>query len=151
MKFTIEINDFWVEDDYVIESLTHRIKSEVIDQINAKIKDKIDIAIGTSIQEIIEKELRFKIDSRIAAIVSSETITINKREVLIVDYIKETFTKSTGWNNPIDLISRKAKEFGEEMKKRYDYLYANQIVQQMHKIGIIKEEVFNNLIEQKDV
>ena len=79
----------------------------------------------------------------------SETITRDKKEISISAYIKQQFENNSGWNNPQEQITKKAKEFGDEMKKRYDFFYANQIVQQMHTVGVIKEEIYANLIENK--
>jgi len=155
MKFTVEVEDFYLEtredgQEGLEKGLKEYIKSEVYHKISEKIKKKVDESVRILVQERIEKELSSTINRRISELVSSEKIIKNKEEILISDYIKEQFSNNHGWNNPNDAIRKIAKEFGDEMKKRYDFIYANHIVQQMHTIGVIKEEIYNNLIENKE-
>ena len=153
MKYTIEVEDFYLDEGEngksLSESLQQYITDKVIGEIWKQIKEKVDDAITMKVKAKVEKELGLQINTRIAEIIARETITRDKKEILISDYIKDQFQANTGWNSPSEVIRQKAKEFGDEMKKRYDFLYANLIVTQMHNIGIIKEEIYANLIENK--
>jgi hypothetical protein len=150
MKYTVEVEDFFMdEDDDLSKKLNDYVVHQVITQIWEKINKKVDDEIRLAVQAYIERELTAKINARIADIVMSEKIKKDGKEQMVVDYIKDRFINNSGWTSPIDQITKLAKEYGNEMKKRYDYLYANQIVQQMRNIGVIKEEIFANLIEGK--
>ncbi|MCE5226141.1 MAG: hypothetical protein LLG05_09835 [Porphyromonadaceae bacterium] len=152
MKFIIEVDEFWVDgdsDERLAVDLQKHITNALITEIYAKIKDKVDSSIAISVKTMIEKSLAEQINARIAECIQKETITVNKEEVLISDYLKEIFVNNTRWNNPKEQITELAKKFGNEMKKRYDFFYASKIVENMKTIGFIKEEVMNALIEHK--
>jgi hypothetical protein len=154
MKYTIEVEDFYLEggddgQEGLEKGLREYITHEVVRQIWKQIKEKVDDAITMKVKAKVEQEMALQINTRIREIISSETITRDKKEISISDYIKQQFENNSGWNNPNEQITKRAKEFGDEMKKRYDFFYANQIVQQMHTVGIIKEEIYANLIENK--
>jgi hypothetical protein len=150
MKFMVEVDDFYLdEESELAPALSGHVIRTVVSQIWDKIEKKVDEAIRISVQAKIEQELTAKINIRIADIFASETIKKDGKDVSISDYIKDRFVNNSGWNSPHETITKIAKEYGNEMKKRYDYFYANQIVQQMHTIGVLKEEVFANLIENK--
>ena len=148
MKFTVEVEDFYLDkEDELAPELSTYVTGQVVSQIWVKIEKKVDESVRVSVQAKIEQELTKKINIRIAELIESEKIIVRGQEISIPDYIKSQFEKNSGWGNPDEIIEKKAKEFGAEMKKRYDYFYANQIVQQMHTIGIIKEDIYKNLIE----
>jgi len=151
MKFVVEVDDFYLdEESELAPALSNHVVRSVVDQIWERINKKVDEAIRVTVQAKIEQELTAKINIRIADCFASEKITLRDgKEVLISDYIKDRFQNNTGWSSPQESIVKIAKEYGNEMKKRYDYFYANQIVQQMHTIGVLREEVFANLIEGK--
>jgi len=154
MKYTIEVEDFYLEggddgQEGLEKGLREYITHEVVSQIWKQIKDKVDDVITMKVEAKVKMDMALQINKRIAEIIASETITRDKKEISISDYIKQQFENNTGWNNPGEVVRNKAKEFGDEMKKRYDFLYANMIVTQMHNIGIIKEEIYANLIENK--
>ena len=149
MKFTVEVDDFWLEEEELNEALVSRVKLEVIHDINASIKEKVDKAITIAVTAAIEQELKLKINMRVAEVIATEKIIYDRKEWAIVDWIKDQFVRNSRWNSPYEQIEKIAKQYGAEMKKRYDYFYANQIVQQIHSVGIIKEEIYKNLIEAK--
>jgi len=149
MKFTVEVDDFYLEEGELSTSLINEVSRNVISQIQESIKEKADKAITIAVKAKIEQELALQINLRVAELIASGVIIRDKKEVSIVDYIKDQFDRYNSWNSPYEQITRIAKEYGNEMKKRYDYFYANQIVQQMHTVGVLKEDVFANLIENK--
>ena len=155
MKFTVEVEEFYLNEENSGMSLETTLRDYIIDEVVSmiweKIESEVEKAITMKVEEKVKMEMAIKIDKRIAEVMDCETIIRDKKTILISDYIREQFEKNTGWNRPDEIIREKAKIFGDEMKKRYDFLYANAIVQQMHKLGIIKEEIYANLIENKKV
>ena len=148
MKFTVEVEDFYLDEEELSSALVQKVQGEVVSIINKNIQQKVDDAIRIAVQAKIEQELTLQINLRVSELIASGKIIKDKQEISIVDYIKQQFERNSGWNSPYEQIVNIAKKYGDEMKKRYDYLYANQIVQQMHVVGIIKEEIYKNLIEQ---
>jgi hypothetical protein len=149
MKFTVEVEDFYLDGEELSSSLVEAVKGNVVATIKQNIEKKVDEAIRIAVQAKIEQELTLQINLRVSELIASGKIIKDKAEISIVDYIKQQFEKHSGWNSPYDQITNLAKRYGDEMKKRYDFFYANHIVQQMHTVGIIKEEVYKNLIGEK--
>lgn len=150
MKFTVEIEEFYLDEEQdLAPSLVKQVTDAVTDQIWGKIKAKVDEAVRVSVEAKINNELAQKINLRVGELINSEKIIKDKQEISIIDYIKQQFDRSSNWGSPYEQITKIAKQYGDEMKKRYDFLYANQIVQQMHVIGIIKEDIYANLIDNK--
>ena len=148
MKFTIEIEEFYLdEDENLAPALVKEITKNVIDGIWGQIKEKVDKAITIAVEAKVKQELALQINLRVAELINTGTITKDGKEVLMSDWIKAQFDRSSGWNTPYDQIKNIAAAYGQEMKKRYDYFYANQIVTQMSKIGVLKEEVFHKLLD----
>lgn len=150
MKFTIDIEEFWAEDDENLsEALQNNVKYSVINTILSKIQDQVDRQITDKALEIIDSRLEEIIDTRIAEVVDTETIRRYGEEIPIVDHIKKIFQDNTGWNNADAKIARVAKEFGEELKLQYNNAFANKIVQNMKEQGLLKDEVVSILLEDK--
>ncbi len=150
MKFTVEVEDFYLDEEGdLAPGLTKFVTHEVVTQIWSKIQGIVEKKITEAVQSQTEAILSAQINMLTSQLISAGKITKNGKELLISDYIKDRFDNSGNWNAPYEQIEKLAKAYGNDMKKRYDYFYANQIVQQMHVIGVLKEEVFNKLIEQE--
>lgn len=148
MKFTVEIEDFWMEGDKLEKELRDYIASNVFSQIWSSIQKKVDEEIRNSVEAIAKTEVTAKINRRLKEIMETEKfITRDKKEILIVDYIKQLFQDSHRWNNPTEVIENLAKTFGAEMKKRYDFVFASQIVKEMNTVGLLKDDVVAKLLE----
>lgn len=150
MKFTIEVDEFYLdEESELAPALQKYVAREVVAQIWEKIKTQVEEKIAAAVQSQTEAIMSTQINLIVSQLIDTGTIRKNGKEVPVAEYIKAQFDSSSGWNSPYEHVTNLAKAYGTEMKKRYDYLYANQIVQQMHTIGVLKEEVFNKLIEHE--
>lgn len=149
MKFTIEVSDFYLdEESELAPALVKHIKHEVVTQIWDKIKAQAEEKLAKAVQSQTEAILSTQINLIVSQLIDAAKIRKNGKEIPVADYIAEQFDKNNNWNSPYEHITKLAKAYGDEMKKRYDYFYANQIVQQMHVIGVLKEEIFQKLIDQ---
>ena len=63
------------------------------------------------------------------------------------EYILYQIQNNTGWNSPNENIKKLAQKFGEEMKNRYDLLFASQLVAKMNENGLLKEDVAKKLLD----
>jgi len=150
MKFTVEVDDFYLdEESELAPALQKYVIRAVVTEIWDKIKSEVEKKITAEVKNSVGRELTTRINIYVDDIISKGTFKTagSKEEVLIADYIKAQFERNSGWNSPYDQIKKIASDYGAEMKKRYDFFYANQIVTQMEKIGILKEEIFHKLID----
>lgn len=154
MKFTVELDEFWMDEDSgtLDEKLKSYVIHDVIMQIKSGIREKIETEISSQIQKQLEQCMYEYIQKEVKDFISEGKIrksSYNKEEILIKDWIKEKFTGDTGYNNPEKVIKSLAKDFGKEMKERYDLLFASQLVAKMSEAGLLKEDVAKLLLPNK--
>lgn len=150
MKYTIDVEDFYLEDGDLAEELKSTVIRQVTDAIWKKIEKKVDEQIERTVKNAVEQQLSLKINLRVADVIATEMITYNGKQMPMVDYVKEMFLKNNTYSNPIDTIGKFAKKFGDELRARYDVAFANQIVLKMNEVGLLKEEAITKLLDKKN-
>ena len=71
----------------------------------------------------------------------------SNEKMTLKEYILYQIQNNTGWNSPNENIKKLAQKFGEEMKNRYDLLFASQLVAKMNESGLLKEDVAKKLLD----
>lgn len=149
MKFIIEVDDFWLEEDELTDALESHIKNAVVHQISASIKDKVELQIAKKVTEVIDQKVSLIIDDKLTDLIATETIKPRHgREISIRDHVKELFEGGTGWNSPEKQIAGLAKEFGVEMKAQYNAVFASNVVQGLKEQGLLKDDVVQMLLNE---
>lgn len=128
MKFTVELEEFWLEDEELESTLRKYVRDDVLCQVQKRIEDKIDKEITSQLTQTIEGRL--------------EEITIKK-------HIENLFNNHHGWNSPNEKMKQIAKSFGKELTARYDKVFATHIVMGLKDQGLLKDEVAQILLEGK--
>lgn len=146
MKFTIDVDDFWLDERELEEGLTSHIKRSVIAQISKNIKSQVEKKITEKINEAIKNKIDLIIDATLTDLIATGIIIKNKQEITIEENIKNVFLNSSGWSNPNQHIDRIAEKFGKELKLQYNNAFANQIVLNMKKQGFLKNDVVKVLL-----
>jgi len=146
MKFTIEVEDFWLEEEEIADALLSHIKNSVVIKISESIKDRVEKEITTKLTETINEKLSLIIDSKLTDLIATETIVIDRADISITQHIKNVFQRHNGWNRPENQIESIAKAFGEELKLQYNNAFANRIVANMKTQGLLKDEVVQILL-----
>jgi len=151
MKFTIEVDDFYLEEGELSTELKKYVIEKVVDSIWKDIDKRVESQITLTVKNEIKQKLEMKINSTVENTVLTEKIRIDNKEISLVDYIKEVFVKNTGWSSPVESFKEFAKRFGAEMKQRYDIAFANQIVSKLNENGLLKDEAVAKLLEKPAV
>jgi len=149
MKFTVEVEDFYLEEEELTKALVDHVKHDVVCQIKASIKDQVQRDIADAVKNTIEIMLKPIIELELAEVVSKKTIMINRSEISIEDHVKKMFMDNSGWSNPNQCIERVAKAFGQELKEQYNVAFANRIVANIKEQGLLKDEVVQLLLGGK--
>lgn len=147
MKYTIEVNDFYLEDAELESTLKEHIIREVVGQIEKSIQKRVEDHITLKVKAEIESRMYRFMNLAIEQIISTEKLKVDGKEMTLAEYIKREFTERTGYRNPSDTIATLAKKFGDEMKGRYDLLFASQLVAKMNNNGLLKDEVAKLLLD----
>lgn len=162
MKISVEVNleDGWFnEDQNLDEALRETISHQVKHEIWNSLKDKVDSQIIKQVNLEIEKEFISKIQKNISDIIDEDAVknpdyyknssdpSRQKQYITLKELIRYKFDKHSGWSSPNEKIEKLAKSFAEDMKKRYDLLFASQLVSKLNDQGLLKEGVFESLMQ----
>lgn len=152
MKITVDVSDFYLDEDDNIESgLTKQITNQVVRTIQESIKDKVEKQITMEVKDRVEKTMYKEITKAIMEVIQKgEFPSRNNSSVLvsIETYVKECLNYNGGWQSFSDTVKKIASDYAAELKKRYDLLFASQIVAKMSDSGLLKEEAVKLLLDK---
>lgn len=152
MKFTVEVSDFYInEDENLADALTTAVERGVLNQIQERIKTKVDEHLTRKIAEEVEKNMYRQMNGAIAEFIKTGKVKSTRdsnKDVTIEEYIKEKFVYGYGWSSPDEQIKKLAEKFGAEIKTRYDLLFASQLVSKLNDTGLLKKDVAKILLEK---
>ena len=151
MKFTVEIDEFWLDEDSngFEEELKNSIKIDVCQQIKKMMLTHIENEITNVVKQQVSDTLREQIQALVADVISTGMIresSYSDKEISIENRIKSQFNANCGYHNANAKITELAKKFGDEMKQRYDLLFASQIVAKLDEHGLMKEDIAELLL-----
>lgn len=159
MKFTIEIEDFWTDEDS--SSVSDELKDYIIKDLFRQVKKHIDNELESKVYEVVRKKAEDYMNSSAMSLVDEilkkEMIPNPKRnekdqpeQISVNDYIKYKFIQDAGWSNNSDRLKKLADQFGKEIKDRYDLLFASQIVSKLNGEGLLKDDIAKLLLPSGD-
>lgn len=135
MKFTIEVEDFYMDGEELSEALSSHIKNQVVFIIEKSIKDRVEEHITRKVKADVEERMYRFMNLAIEEIIQKEKLKVNDKEMTLAEYIRHRFQERSHWQNADDSIRKAAEKFGAEMKNRYDLLFASQIVSKLNNEG----------------
>lgn len=97
----------------------------------------------------MEETLKEQIQVLVTDVISTGKIRVDSysdNEIPIEDWIKKKFNGNCGYGSAENQIKELAKKFGDEMKQRYDLLFASQIVAKLDEHGLLKEDIAGLLL-----
>lgn len=149
MKIEIDISDFWLEEGELETELKKYITSQAIYSINGTIKERVDKHVDAEAKRQIEESMYKAINGHITACISSEKVKSRYNssiEVTLAEWVKESFLKTELVRKLDAIITEVAKGYANDLKQRYDLLFASQLVSKMHENGMLKEDVAKLLL-----
>ena len=153
MKFTIEVDDFWLGEAELEPALKRFIVNDVVEKITKSIQDKVDKQITEKVNEIANSRLSYMINDRIKELLETGILVTgtgsNRKDIKFIDHINNLFNSHHGWHRPDEVLQKIAKAFGEELKAQYNNIFAAKIVQNMREQGMLREDVAQLLLNGK--
>jgi len=146
MIITIDVSELHVSSGELEKQLIKTIKREVVAQIKKDTEKQIEDTIQRVVKEDVRKTIYRKAQRFVAKILdttkfSKDGYSDSKRELSLEEYIEHKIHADRNWNSPKEHIDKRAKEIADELKKRYDLLFATQIVSKLEDKGLLKENV----------
>lgn len=153
MKFVIEVDDFYLEEGDLESNLKGHIIASCVQKITSDLKQKIEDGVTKEVKAQVEQTLYRKIGTFVSECIANDKIKgyySSDTELTLQEWVKKQFTQTAREKAPVDENIRKlAVVFGDELKKRYDLLFASQLVAKMKESGFIKEEAIALLLDNK--
>lgn len=147
MKFTVDIEEFWLdEDDDLTDALQRHVTNSVISSISKTIKDKVEDCLTKKLEKIMLDKVEASIDIHISNMIESGVIKNCGNQVPIVEHMQKLFNNDRGWSSLESHVKKYSEKFAKNMVIQYDALFANKIVSNMKEQGLLREDVVNNLL-----
>jgi len=147
MKFTVEVEDFWLEEGELSTTLKDAVKQDVVFQIRTEIKEKVQKLM----EDILKKEILKQIETRVQMLMETflkdgkvKAPYSNQPEMTVEEWIATSFKNAD--KTIKDYIEKSAKLQSDELKKRYDLLFASQIVTKLNEQSMLREDVAKLLL-----
>lgn len=168
MKITIELDDLvneFIEDanhgEYGIEDqfeLKSEIKRCIINQVthnnfSSEIRNMRERAIEITKQRIAEKMDEI-IEKHVDRIIKTDKVKFgySKEPVTLSEYIQKVYI-DTSYNRKLkleDVAKDIANKQANEMKERYDLLFASQFVSKLDQLGLLKPDAAKILLDNSN-
>lgn len=152
MKIEIDISDFWLEEGELETELKRYITHQAVNAINASIKERVEKHVDAEAKRQIEESMYKLINSHITECIASEKVKNpynSSEQITLTEWITGRFEKSDNTAKLNDVVSKVAKNYADEIKQRYDMLFASQLVSKMHENKMLKDDVANMLLDNK--
>jgi hypothetical protein len=151
MKFTVELKEFWLNEEEELEpALKKHVVQTVVREILKSVETKINDAVTIEVKRQIDATISRKIQSMVANSIKNDKFKGEYSSdglVTMEEIIKKRLSNTSGFQNPQEIIKKIADNFGSELKKRYDLLFASQIVASLSTNGLLKDDAVKLLLE----
>lgn len=142
MKFVIEVEEFYLEEEELSAALKNYVKDQVLHEIFKKmqqhIEGEITLQVKNSVEILMKEKIAFEVNEFIR---SGKLVSRWKSEpISVTDLVAKTFEDLTVTRNISEAVEKQAKVYAESIKQRYDVLFATQIVQKIQAAGLLKDE-----------
>ena len=146
MKFTVEVEDFWLDEEDLDSALKKAVTSQVIAEIKKQIESKVEVELTKQIKETVEKKIAPIVQKTLTKLVDDGVLTVGSEKLTFAKFIQNSFDRG-GWSSPQQQIGELAEKYGKELKLRYDALFANRIVNKLKEQGMLNDDVVKYLIK----
>lgn len=151
MKIVVDLEDFWLEEgEQLIPALQDHVKHVVIREIGDSIKKQVDAFMDKAIKSEIEKELELRVKLLMDTYLETGKVKgqySSDPEMTISEWIAKKLADSRV--NIQDNVKKQAENIGLDLKRRYDLLFASQIVAKINEQGLLKDDVARLLLPKE--
>jgi len=175
INVTVDLEDFYSEDEssfneqilwYIQSQVTTSVwktfQEKAMDSFKSKIDAELEQEKDAEIQRIVTKVFTDKkIKTREASKANPEPGMVTLFEYIEEKLHKSYFSEDRTASSILDgklrdkevqfekMVSLAAEQIGEQLKDRYDLLFASQIVSNLNKNGMLKEDIAKILLNDK--
>jgi hypothetical protein len=154
VKVEVDLSEFYSEDEssfseQIKDSIAYTVKQQILADWNAKITSEFSGKIKEAVKQVKEEH----IDSTMVDLIQNGEIKMHDgKKISIADYIQANleneYLKDHQFKGTVNrIINNQSTSLIEELKNRYDMLFASQLVDRLNKQGMLKEDVAKMLLK----
>jgi hypothetical protein len=154
MKIEIQLEDLWLDE--VSGSLNKILKQEIIGEVVNKIRQEIRLKVDEEIKQQVGALVESQLQTLVAAFITS-AMQVQKfkpryssEEITLAEWVGMQFKNNDYTSKTEKAIKEVAAKFADEMKNRFDLLFASQFVAKMNNQGMLREDVAKLLLPESN-
>lgn len=144
----IDLQEVWV-DENLDETLKNEIKHAVVRKMREEFTNKIEKDIESEVKNVIEELCKESVDSVVKNIIETQTIredVFSTKRIKLEEWIDKKILPSSNYiTRQIEDIAKKKIE---SLKVRYDEAFAKGVVENMDKMGLLKDNALSKLLNK---
>lgn len=149
MIFKVELDEFYMDED--AEDLESELKKHIINSVIYEISKKIEMKVEKQIIKVVEDQITATtattIQNHCTDYINKGIMVGYKKDILVRDCIEQRITQKVDSNSNYDQIYTIGKRIADELKIRYDRVFAQSLIINMQKAGLLKENSIATLLE----
>lgn len=153
MTITINMDEFWMDEDssfeesfkkYIIDQATYKAFESVKKNLYKEISLKVEEEVREKTEEFMHDFVKQNADKLEMKVGYNQTVPLEEgiRTILSNNADKYAMTSIT------KLVEAYAKSFVDDLRKRYDLLFASQVITKLNENNMLKEGVFEALMAE---
>lgn len=155
ITITINMDDFWMDEDsdfeesfkrYIVDQATYNVFENVKKNLLKDIYPEVEKNVNKKVEEFMHDFIEQNADKLEMKVGYDQTVPLEKgvRSILSDKAEKYAMTSIT------KLVEAYAKSFVDDLRKRYDLLFASQVITKLNENKMLKEGVFESLMGIND-
>lgn len=149
MKFTVELEEFYLEEGELTEELKRQIKNDVVSEIRVQIKKQVDEFMDAHVKSVIQEELKTRVQLLMDEHLASGKVKDRYagKELTVQGWISENFASQQP--TITKEIEKRVQAHAKALQDRYDLQFASQIIVKMKDQGFLKEDIAKLLLPEQ--
>lgn len=147
MRFTVEVEEFYLEEEDLSSVLQHQLKQAIVSEIRKNIADQVAVFMDKHIKGEIQSDIQTRVQLLMEDYVAKGKLKggySSDPEMTIPEYIAKQFSNSRG--DLTKIIENKVKAHVSELQQRYDLMFATQLITKIKEQGFLKDEAVKMLL-----
>lgn len=159
LKIEIDLDDlisslFDYEEGQTM-ALKSAVEQKIIQEVYVKVRDKMESQVNHKMENEVSKMLSDilggVLTSHITKYVAEEKVFPPKYsrdpKISLEEWVEQKVTERNSYNSLNKLVEVKSDAFVKELRRRYDLLFASNVVAKMKGQGLLKDGVYESIMK----
>lgn len=148
MKFTVEVEEFYLEEGELAIELQKQVKADVIGQIRGLIKAQVDTFMDTHIKNELGNALQGRVQAAMEDFLATGKIkdpySSGNKEKTMKEWLEEYVRGKSADIHKV--IAAEVAKMTKALTDRYDLAFAGQLINKIKDAGFLREDAAKLLL-----